>query len=513
MSKLRVFVSSVQKELENERLGVLSLISTDAFLQAHCEPVLYEFEPASSEKATQECLALLNKCEICLTIIWKEYGHAIDGISITRQEYRLARSKGLPVLTFIKGDGSVQREQGTSDFIKEIGKDGLKYKRFGNLLELLREVRVALLKILKERFAIEPTSDENEIAEQTITATSDFELQALKRLRWEELDHETARKMVANVQQKEVRDISEANLLRDLLARGLVWNDANTGEHFATAAGIVLLARDPSAVFPHCRILADAYRGAEADGDPADHTDFREPMPLAIEKAIAFIERNTRHPIRIVGLNRVRLDEYPSEALREALVNAVAHRDYEDGSRKIMLEVFSDRVVISSPGLPPPPITLQKLRSRKYRPCSRNPILAQCLSFFHRIEERGSGFRRMHDKMIDHGLDQPRLATDTGYFQVIFSGPGDDLERLRVPAARAGEIVPPSVEWQLNERQKKIVAQILKEGFVTSGWCRKRFPVVYDTIRRDLLGLLDLGVIEQTGKGRSTRYVLKPKRG
>lgn len=513
MSKLRVFVSSVQKELENERLGVLSLISTDAFLQAHCEPVLYEFEPASPEKAAQECLQLLGKCEICLTIIWKEYGHAMDGLSITRQEYRLARSKGLPVLTFIKGDGSVQREQGTADFIKEIGKDGLKYKRFGNLLELLREVRAALLKILKERFAIEPTSDENEIADQTITATSDFELQALKRLRWEDLDHETGRRMIASAEQRETKSISDDDMLRNLLARGLIWNDPDTGGHYATAAGIVLLAPDPSAVFPHCRILADAYRGSEPDGDPSDHTDFREPMPLAIEKALAFVERNTRHPIRIVGLNRVRLDEYPPEALREALVNAVAHRDYEDRSRKIMLEVFADRIVISSPGLPPPPITLQKLRSKKYRPCSRNPILAQCLSFFHRIEERGSGFRRMHDKMIDHGLDQPRLATDTGYFQIIFSGPGEDLKRLRVSAARAGEIVPPSVEQQLNERQKKIVAQILKEGSVTSGWCRKHFSVVYDTIRRDLMGLLDLDVIEQSGKGRSTRYVLKSKRG
>jgi len=191
-------------------------------------------------------------------------------------------------------------------------------------------------------------------------------------------------------------------------------------------------------VFPHCRILADVYRGGEPHGDPADHTDIREPMPLAIEKAIAFIDRNTRHPIRVVGLNRVRLDEYPPEALREALVNAVAHRDYEDGSRKIMLEVFSDRVVVSSPGLPPPPLTLQKLRTGKYRPCSRNPILAQCLSFFHRIEERGSGFRRMRDQMIDHGLDQPRLATDTGYFQVIFSGPGNDLKRLRAPSGQTG---------------------------------------------------------------------------
>jgi len=73
-------------------------------------------------------------------------------------------------------------------------------------------------------------------------------------------------------------------------------------------------------------------------------------MPIAIERAIAFIDRNTRHPMRIVGLNRVRLDEYPVDGLREALVNAVAHRQYEDAGRKIILEVFADRVVLSSPG-------------------------------------------------------------------------------------------------------------------------------------------------------------------
>jgi predicted HTH transcriptional regulator len=511
MSKLRVFVSSVQKELENERLAVLSLISTDAFLQVHCEPVLYEFEPASPKKAVEECLALVGSCDIYLTVIWREYGYAIDGISITRQEYRLARSKPLPILAFIKGDAGIQREPGTADFIKEIGKDGLKYKRFGNLLELLKEVRVALVKILKERFAIEPSSDENEIAEQTLKANSDFEVQALKRLRWEDLDHETARRMVASAEQRNAREFSPSDLLHNLLARGLVWNDADAKIHFATAAGIVLLARDPSIVFPHCRILADAYRGAEPDGDPMDHVDFREPMPLAIEKAIAFVERNTRHPIRIVGLNRVRLDEYPSEALREALVNAVAHRDYEDGSRKIMLEVFSDRVVISSPGLPPPPITLQKLRAGKYRPCSRNPILAQCLSFFHRIEERGSGFRRMRDKMIDHGLDQPRLATDTGYFQVIFPGPGDNVKRLRVPTGQTGEIVPLSVQEQLNERQKKMTALLVKGEELTSQKCEKIFHVTRQAVQKDFKKLVAVGIAQPIGAGRSTRYVLKTR--
>jgi predicted HTH transcriptional regulator len=508
VSKLRVFISSVQKELENERLGVLSVISTDPFLQAHCEPVLYEFEPASSKKAVEECLALLGKCDICLTIIWREYGYAIDDVSITRQEYRLAKSKKLPILAFIKGDASVQREQGTAEFIKKISKDGLKYKRFGNLLELLKEVRIAPVKILKEHFAVEPTSDEDEIAEQNLEAASDFETKTLKRLRWEDLDHETVKRLVASAEKKAPREFSTDALLRNLLARGLIWNDADSGEHYATAAGIVLLARDPSIVFPHCRILADAYRGAEPDGDPADQTDFREPMPLAIERAIAFVERNTRHPIRIVGLNRVRLDEYPSEALREALVNAVAHRDYEDSSRKIMLEVFSDRVVISSPGLPPPPITLQKLRAGKYRPCSRNPILAQCLSFFHRIEERGSGFRRMHDKMIDHGLDQPRLATDTGYFQVIFPGPGDNMKRLRVPTSQTGEIVPPSVEEQLTQRQRVMVAMLIRGETLTSKSCQRKFKVSGPAVFTDFQTLIRFGLAQKIGAGRATRYIL-----
>jgi predicted HTH transcriptional regulator len=287
--------------------------------------------------------------------------------------------------------------------------------------------------------------------------------------------------------------------------RGLVWHDSTSSDDYATAAGIVLLAKDPSAVFPQCRILADAYRSTEPDGDPRDHEDIRGPMPLAIERAVDFIDRNTRHPMRIVGLNRIRMDEYPVDGLREALVNAAAHRQYEDAGRKIMLEVFSDRVVFSSPGLPPKPITLASLRRGKYRPCSRNPVLAQCLSYFHRIEERGSGFRRMRDHMLNHGLDQPILSTEMGYFQVTFPGPGDNIERLRVPERRL--LVPPTVEAQLNERQRLIVVHALESGAVTTGWCIETMTVARDTAHRDLVALVKLGLLVRKGSGRNTQYV------
>ena len=194
--------------------------------------------------------------------------------------------------------------------------------------------------------------------------------------------------------------------------------------------------------------------------------------------------------------------------MREALVNAVAHRQYEDGGRKIILEVFADRVVISSPGLPPSPITLPNLRKGKYRPCSRNPVLVQCLSYFHRIEERGSGFRRMRDQMLNHGLDQPLLGTDTGYFQVTFPGPGGNLDRIRAPEAKL--LVTPAVEAALSQRQREMVTLLAAGEELVGGACEARFRVTRPVITKDFKRLVELGIAEQIGRGPSTRYRLKP---
>ena len=77
----------------------------------------------------------------------------------------------------------------------------------------------------------------------------------MTRLRWSGLDHEVVRRLIA------------ADLLAGASVCGLVWHDPQAREHYATAAGIVLQATDPSAVFPQCRILVDAYRGVEPDGN------------------------------------------------------------------------------------------------------------------------------------------------------------------------------------------------------------------------------------------------------
>ena len=143
-TQLRIFVSSVQKELEDERVIVQNLIHTDPFLSMHCTPVLYEDEPASPDKSAHGCIKALENCQVYVLIVWQEYGTPVAGLSMTHQEYRRAKELSFPVLAFIKGTRSAKREPATDGMLKEIEADGLKYKRFGNVIELQKEVRAAL---------------------------------------------------------------------------------------------------------------------------------------------------------------------------------------------------------------------------------------------------------------------------------------------------------------------------------------------------------------------------------
>jgi hypothetical protein len=86
--KLNIFVSSVQKELEDERVIVQNLLNTDSFLSAHCSPILYEFEPASPDKALEGCLKSLDGCHVYLLIVAAQYGTLVGKLSITHAEYR-----------------------------------------------------------------------------------------------------------------------------------------------------------------------------------------------------------------------------------------------------------------------------------------------------------------------------------------------------------------------------------------------------------------------------------------
>ena len=138
-------------------------------------------------------------------------------------------------------------------------------------------------------------------------------------------------------------------------------------------------------------------------------------------------------------------------------------------------------------------------------------MLAQSLALLDLMEQRGSGFARMKNAMVDHGLDGPNFGASDGYFQLLLPGPGDNLDRLRVPQSILAEAMPPSLEQQLNDRQREMLALLVRGEELTSRRCETQFKVTRDTTARDFRLLVDLGFARQVGKGRSTRYVLAVK--
>lgn len=503
--KDKVFIGSVQKELEAERLALLTLLTTDPFLKDHVEPVLFERLPPPSRPTGTPYLDVLKKCQIYVLMLDRDYGDNHVTVSPTREEYDLARSMGIPSMALVKSRYDDSRDPRTQAFFKQIRADGFTYKRFVDRIDLKQEVASWLRQVLKEERGVEPGPEAGESGAETIEATSAFESGQQSDLAVGDLDQSVCLRLHKALTGKEAP--VGAALFRVFRTRGLLWQDGLTSALRPTAAGVVFLGTDPAAKYLQCQVLADAYSDTKVTANPLGQARMSGPIPQLIETLVAFVQKHTAHPTRVVGINNIALDEYPRKAVREALVNAFAHRDYADAGRKIRVEVFRDRLVVSSPGYPPKPLTLSKLRRGQYESCRRNPVLAECLAALDMMEQRGTGFERIRAAMLDHGLDAHQLDLRDGYFKVILPGPNGDYARLRVPADARG-FVPPSVEAQLNDRQKQIMVEVQAEGKVTSGWCRKTFGVAYQSVYRDLTGLVKAGLLTPTGSGRSARYVI-----
>ncbi len=512
MSKLGVFVSSAQQELENERVAIAELIGADPFLSKHCTAILFEQQPASALPAERAYLEALDGCDVYVGIIGFEYsGSGKDGLSAMHREYLRAESRKMPMFIFVKGQSGrdKDRDQKMQELFATVRdpRKGHTYRRFSNYQDLKERVRESLLPVLEER-GFMPTSSEQIQFEQTLSAASDFDSQLLDQVDDGSLDPDLTARYTAAVLGRPISAIEKSDVLKELLNRGLLWHDKQSQAFRPTAAGLLLFGKTPSAVFPQCRITANAYGGTEK-GESIDRRDIRQPLPKAIEETFDFLVRNMRHTNTVIGFARVEIDEYPYEALREALINAVAHRDYSFTGNSIRVEKYADRIAVLSPGLPPPPLTLEKIRALRYLPCSRNPNLARGLSYFERIEEQGDGLRRIMTVTTNMGLPAPEFQQVDGHFAVIFKGPGKSLLKLKPQKPRPVYEVEPAVIDVLNANQRFIVKRLLKGLKVDVPDLAKKLKVSEQAVRKDMAKLQELDLVEKRGAARATYYVLK----
>ncbi|WP_304064498.1 ATP-binding protein [Pedobacter glucosidilyticus] len=191
------------------------------------------------------------------------------------------------------------------------------------------------------------------------------------------------------------------------------------------------------------------------------------------------------------GLNRVETYEYLIEAIREALLNAVAHKDYAGGV-PIQISVYKDKLMIWNEGQLPENWTIETLLD-KHSSKPFNPDIANALFRSGYIESWGRGISKMTEQCLNSGLPAPLFFFKSSGFWVEFRKDIYNEEYLR--------------EMALNERQKdallffKLKAEIVNAEYVS------RFSVSDKTARRDLVELVEKNLLYRIGKGKGTKYI------
>lgn len=165
------------------------------------------------------------------------------------------------------------------------------------------------------------------------------------------------------------------------------------GELTLTVAGVLVFGETPQRWLPQSRLSAVAFAGNDEDADILDRREITGRLPDIIEDTRLFLERNIRMPAREEGFRREDMPLYDRKALGEAVVNAVAHRDYSLSGSQIRLFLFADRVEVRSPGRLPNSVTLDNIKLGVH--AERNRVIATLLTQLGYMSAIGTGVPRL----------------------------------------------------------------------------------------------------------------------
>jgi len=323
-------------------------------------------------------------------------------------------------------------------------------------------------------------------------SSGDFEAEIVAGAGREDLDEA----LIAEYLEKRAERGQPAHLPVDDL---LVEIGATDEAGHPTVAGLLLFGRNPQAFLPQSGLVFVRFVGTEPRGEDGlagygRREEIGGSLARIIERAWEVLLEEMHIGAVVKGLEREERLEYPPFAVREALVNAVCHRDYRLRGRRIEVRKFADRLEVISPGGLPGYITLDNIVEEHF---SRNPRIVGGLYYWGYIEELGLGVDRMIEEMTQAGHPPPRFRATPYSFTVTLS---NLLVRAPVPAwARS-----------MNERQAKALAYVQEHGRITNREYRQLCPdVSAETLRLDLADLVKRGILLKVGAKRGTYYILK----
>jgi len=317
-----------------------------------------------------------------------------------------------------------------------------------------------------------------------------FDGQPLTDAKINDVDDEKSKQFVKKAREERKLDVDEKEPTRDILKKlKLLKGDSLTN------AAILLFGRTPEKFFNQIGIKCVKFKGIDVTGEMLDFKEIENDLFTEVEEVEKFIFSNIslKAWIEEGKIKRQERWEYPPKAIREALVNAIVHRDYRSPS-KIQIRIFDDRIEFWNPGRLPERWTVETLKE-EHTSEPFNPLIARMFFWIGYIEEVGTGTNKMIKWCKEWGLPEPDFQTKSGNIVVIFRKSKFTEEYLE----RLG----------LDKKEMEIIQLMREKKKITSSDIQKKYGISKDTANRWLNKLIKLNLVERKGKGKAIYYTLR----
>lgn len=272
------------------------------------------------------------------------------------------------------------------------------------------------------------------------------------------------------------------------------------GRLVPTLTGVLFFAAEPQRFYPSLTVtflhLAGTEIAQQTSDEPfyLDNREFQGRIPEIIEEAWGVLYSKMARRAIVEGVRRIEEPQYPQLAVREALVNAIAHRDYSRLGSFIQVRLFADRLEVQSPGGLAGGLTVNNLVYEQY---TRNPHIMRLLEDYGYVERRGVGIDQMVHAMRQANLPEPEFEDRRTSFWVTLRG--DPAEARLADLVRLG----------LNDRQIAAIEVMRERGRLTNREYQELYGVSERTALYDLTGLVEAGIALAVSSGRGRRYILR----
>lgn len=250
-----------------------------------------------------------------------------------------------------------------------------------------------------------------------------------------------------------------------------------------------MFAADINKFIPYSETVLAAFKGTNKT-HIYDRKDVRDDLLIQLNESMVFFKKHLNVRSEIRELNRYDIYEIPLDALREALVNALVHRDYSMRGTSIYVSVFDDRVEIVNPGGLPVGITKANFGKESIR---RNLIIADLFHRMGKVERMGTGIERMRSLMRDAGLKEPVFSYDSFFHAVFYRNPEYALKYNK--ERKFGE----KLEGRLVENQKKMLTLMKDNPYISKKELSDKIGISSTAIDKNIVILKKKGLLQRIG--------------